>query len=121
MDAVTEELWNVILECTDKRSFWVNMRRLWRALSDWSLDGDQCFQEFRELEAYKLIVVFPGDDESGTRLLIRKKRWFCPNCGLVNELPTEHIELCLRKQRKLAEIRQRTGDSAASTYRARQV
>ena len=103
MDAVTESIWELIRENADKRGVWVNMRRLWRALSDWSLDGDQCFQEFCELEAYGLILTFIDDEK--TQIVIRKSH--CVN--LVNELPTEHMEPCLQRQRKLAEIRRWAG------------
>jgi hypothetical protein len=108
MDAVTESIWELIRESADHRGIWVNMRRLWRSLSDWMLDAEQFSEEFKEIEAYGLIIVFPAADDSGTRLLIRKQRWFCPNCGMVDELSSEHMEPCLQRQRKLAVIRRWT-------------
>ena len=104
MDAVTESIWELIRENADHRGIWVNMRRLWRALSDWMLDAEQFSEEFAELEEYGLILTFIDDEK--TQIVIRKSRWLCPHCvNLVNELPSEHMEPCLERQRKLAEIR----------------
>jgi hypothetical protein len=112
MDKVNEGTWNLIQEHADKRGIWVNMRRLWDSLSDWSLDYDQIFQEFREIESYGLIVMLPADSEDdGCQLLIRRKKWNCFNCSkMVEEVPTEHMDECLRRQRKMAGWRARFGD-----------
>ena len=111
MNTVNENMWNLIQENADNRGIWVNMRGLWDGLSDWSLDVDQIFQEFRELESYGLIVMLPADDEDDCyQLLIRKKNWLCPNCNrMVDEVPSEHMAPCLRKERKTAGWRARVG------------
>jgi hypothetical protein len=108
MDSVNENVWELIQEHADKRGIWVNMRHLWDDLSDWLLDYDHIFQEFGELASYGLIFVLPADNEGdGCQLLIRKRRWLCPNCCGVNELPSQHMDECLRRQWKLAEWKSR--------------
>jgi hypothetical protein len=108
--ALSKFVVNKVLEiaqaCVDenKKGWFVTMQPFHNALDGFDFTAKEVCAAVAFLEARTYVILFPDEDGHVTRISIVPQRYQCGHCKMwlnMEDDPENHIELCLRLQRKM--------------------
>lgn len=100
-----EAVWNAAQRHSDGGYRFLDLPAFWEELEQVGIDRSDAREALEALHNRGWLTLFIWE-EGIDRVLVRPERYPCPECRLwvhVSDDPEEHIDICLCRQRKLAE------------------
>lgn len=109
--SVVEKILEIAQACVDenKKGWWVKMPEFRDALDNFDFTGSEVRAAIEYLEKRLYFLALRDDDGQVTRISVVPQRYQCEFCRMwlnMQDEPEDHIDLCLKLQKKIERNRQ---------------